>query len=213
LGNEEYYGHVRRELIVNITSRDNRVLEVGCAEGSTCYELKTSGRASETVGVEINPDAAQKAAKKIDHVICGDVESLEFGKHPLIEASFDYIICGDVLEHLKDPWRQLERLLKLLKPGGMFICSLPNVRYYAVSLRLVFGDDWTYTNAGILDSTHLRFFTRSTGMKMLAEAGLEELSSDPLIHKRRDKLVFKGSIGLFAGLVTPQWILKGIKPT
>jgi len=209
---DNYYQHIRHDLIHGISKGSNRILEVGCAEGATGLALKQSGQALEVVGIELVAEAARVAESRLDHVIHGDLESMSLDEPFLAPESFDYIICGDVLEHLKDPWSQLDRLLKLLKPGGAFICSLPNVRYYNVSFPLVFGDDWTYTNAGILDSTHLRFFTRSTGLRMLESAGLSNLLCTPLIHKRRDKVLKKGSFGLLSGLVTPQWILKGIKP-
>ncbi len=209
--NENYYQYVRTELIEVIPLGKHRVLEVGCAEGATGMALKNNGCASEVVGIELIPEVAATAEKKLDHVVCGDVEKLTLHEPWFIEKSFDYIICGDILEHLKDPWEQLKRLLGLLKPGGKIIVSLPNVRCYRVSFPLIFSGDWNYRDAGILDSTHLRFFTKKTSIQMLTEAGLLEVSCVPLIHRRRHKLLSICSFGLLTGLVTPQWVLTGTK--
>ncbi len=206
-----YYQHVRTELIEGIPAGPHRVLEVGCAEGSTSLALKTKGCASEVVGIELEPEAVAVAQERLDYVVCGDLEELSLQEPCFVEGSFDYVICGDVLEHLKDPWYQLGRLVKLLKHGGKVVVSLPNVRYYGVSFPLVFNDEWRYASAGILDSTHLRFFAKKTGTRMLSDAGLMDVSCVPLMHKRRDKILSVSSLGLFTGFVTPQWVLRGTK--
>ena len=126
--------------------------------------------------------------------------------------SFDYILCGDVLEHLRDPWAQLNKLVKLLKPGGgKVIVSLPNIRCYSVTMPLIFKDEWTYTSAGILDSTHLRFFTKTTAVEMLKKSGLNEIKVKPLIHGRRYKLLNILFFGLLKSLLASQWVLTGTK--
>jgi 2-polyprenyl-3-methyl-5-hydroxy-6-metoxy-1,4-benzoquinol methylase len=210
-GKEQYFQHVRTELIEEIPIGNHRILEVGCAEGSTCAALKSKGCATVVVGIELDPVAATSAEQKLDHVVCGDIETLTLHKPWFAEESFDYIICGDVLEHLKDPWGQLDRILKLLAPGGKLIISLPNIRYYGVTFPLIFRDEWTYTDSGILDSTHYRFFTKSTSIQMLLSAGLVNISYNSIIHKRRDRLLNLVSFGLLTGLVTPQWVLTGTK--
>lgn len=210
-GTENYYRHIRRELIEGIPAGKHRILEVGCAEGATGEGLKKSGCASEVVGIEMSSEAAAIAAERLDEVICGDLEKMTFHESCFAENSFDYIICGDVLEHLNNPWLQLQRLFNFLKPGGKIIVSLPNIRYYEISFQLVFRDDWTYTESGILDSTHLRFFTKKTSVQMLSKAGLSDVTCLPLIQRRRDRIVQKGSFGLLAGLIAPQWVLTGTK--
>lgn len=209
--NKEYFQHVRTDLIEGIPKGVHRILEVGCAEGATGAALKVNGCAGKVVGIELNVDAAKLASARLDRVICADVEKIDFLKESLEPESFDYILCGDVLEHLRDPWHQLKRLLMLLKVGGKFIVSLPNIRYYGVIFPLIFHDDFTYQSAGILDRTHLRFFTRSTSIKMLTDAGLTELKLKGLSNKRRDKLLNFGSAGLLAGLVSTQWVIAGTK--
>ncbi|MCK5831942.1 MAG: class I SAM-dependent methyltransferase [Methylococcales bacterium] len=210
---KRYFQHVRTELITEIPTGDHRILEVGCAEGATSASLKNSGCASVVVGIELIPEAADQAKNKLDHVVCGDIESLALQEPWFSEESFDYILCGDVLEHLKDPWKQITNLLKLLKRGGKIIISLPNVRYYGVSFPLIFRDEWTYREAGILDLTHFRFFTKSTGVDMLTKGGLVNVDCAPLFNRRRDKVFSIGSLGLLTGLVSPQWRFTGTKKT
>lgn len=209
--NSEYFRFVRFDLIRDIPQGLHRVLEVGCAEGATGATLKDKGCAGEVVGIELNPDAANVASVRLDKVICADVETIDFSAEALDEGSFDYIICGDVLEHLRDPWHHLGRLLTLLKSGGKFIVSLPNIRYYGIIFPLLFRGDFEYRSSGILDQTHLRFFTKSTSIKMLTGAGLTVLNVEGIRYKRRDKLLHSLSAGLLAGLVSSQWLIVGAK--
>ncbi len=210
--NNEYFKYVRTDLIQVIAKGAHSILEVGCAEGATGAALKANGCAGQVTGIELDADAARLASTRLDRVIFADVEKIDFLKEALVPESFDYIICGDVLEHLRDPWYQLERLLILLKVGGKLIVSLPNIRYYGVLFPLMFNDDFTYQAAGILDRTHLRFFTKSSSEKMLKSAGLTNLKLKSLMNKRRDKLLNLLSAGLLSGLVSPQWLIVGTKP-
>jgi len=117
-------------------------------------------------GVEIFEPAAATARKHYKQVHVGDVEemSLSYDKY------FDLVICGDVLEHLKDPGKVLRQIHGWLKDGGRVLCCVPNVRYWRVWRDLVFKGDWKYTSQGIMDQTHLRFFTTKSFKRMLTDA-------------------------------------------
>ena len=147
-----------------------RVLEIGCACGATLLKIKHLYKNSEVAGIELNAQTAKIAACLAD-VKCADIE-----KTPLLFPAehFDYIIAGDVLEHLYDPWKVLSELKMYLKPAGRIIASIPNVMNYTVILELIKGN-WTYTDEGILDRTHLRFFTLSEIVKMFEQAGYADL--------------------------------------
>ena len=153
---ESYYTHTRLDLISMLERLPQTVLEIGCGTGNTLRYLKENG-ARKTFGIEANGAVAEDAKHQVDHIVVGDIESMEW---PFPDQVFDCIILGDVLEHLRDPWRVVEMLLGLLTQGGQVVASLPNVRFYGVSIPLLFGGRWTYTEEGVLDRTHLRFFTR-----------------------------------------------------
>jgi len=175
------------------------------------HSVKREGMSLNLVGIGLDSNAAKVASTRLDHVLCGNLEALQLEASWFAEESFDYVICGDVLEHLRDPWAQLERLVKLIKPGGKIIVSLLNIRYYKVIISLLFGDDWTYQDSGIMDLTHLRFFTRSTANEMITNAGMSNVICMPVLHMRRDKVFNAVFFGLLEGLFAFQWILTATK--
>ncbi|MGD9239788.1 MAG: glycosyltransferase, partial [Desulfobacterales bacterium] len=166
---ETYYSNIREDIPSMITGSPQRILEVGCAEGAMGELLKKSHHC-EYVGVEINSDAAHKAEERLDRVIIADVEKTNLKDYRIAETGFDYIIYGDVLEHLYDPWTVIYEHKKLLKDNGYIIVSIPNVRNLTIIESLVNGS-WTYKDEGILDSTHLRFFTLQEIKKMFGNCG------------------------------------------
>ncbi|MFC1474830.1 class I SAM-dependent methyltransferase [bacterium] len=164
-----YYSRPRPEILNELPRDQGRVLDVGCAAGFMGEELKKSG-AAHVAGIEIVPEVAREAEKRMDEVICGDIEEIEL---PFPPDSFDTIICADVLEHLKDPWAVMKKLSGVLKPEkGLMIVCIPNVAHYSVFVPLLAGV-WKYEEMGILDETHLRFFTASGAGEMIRGAGLE----------------------------------------
>lgn len=181
-----YFGVVRDELVECIPPGPHRVLELGAGDGATGSAIKQSGKAAEVVGVELVEAAAQKAAARIDRVITGDIEKLTL---PYPAGYFDYIVCGDVLEHLVDPWKTLVNLRPLLAERGKIIASIPNVRYRHVVVNLLFGGEWKYQNVGVLDRTHLRFFTKKSIARMFHETGYEVERMTPKYKKAEERLV------------------------
>lgn len=173
----DYYRQPRHELVDLLPPRPRRVLDVGCGAGMLGAEAKRRHRGCEVIGIEANADAAQLAAHRLDRVIVGDVETLPLDD--VAPASLDAILYGDVLEHLVDPWAVVRRHAGLLADGGRVVASLPNVRSVEVLLGLLRGT-WEYADAGILDRSHLRFFTRREGERLFAEAGLTVVGVQPL---------------------------------
>ena len=170
---EDYFAHARREIAPLLPQQCGRVLEIGCGSGATLGWLRGEQRASCTVGVEILEAAAQRARVHADEVYCLDFERVEL---PLEDKKFDLILCLDVLEHMVNPWLVVDRLVsQYLVPGGTLIVSLPNVRHYSVVLPLLFWGRWDYEDAGLLDRTHLRFFTRDTAIELLSHSRLESV--------------------------------------
>lgn len=163
-----YYENVNPFILEAIPPDARRVLDVGCGAGALGAALKERLSGLEVTGVEINPLVVRKAAAVLDAVIAADVEA---GELPFEMDFFDCVICGDVLEHLRDPWATVRKLVKHLKPGGAFVASLPNVCYVNVVENLLKGE-WNYEEAGVLDATHLRFFTKKSAVEMFEKTGL-----------------------------------------
>src|SRR6185312_11985699 len=126
-----------------------------------------AARGNTIVGIELDPEAARAAEAFCERVLVGDVETMEL---PLEPASFDVVLCGDVVEHLREPGAALARLRVFLKPGGRIVLSTPNVANWAIRLSLL-GGRWRYTDRGILDRTHTHLFTRATLREAIEGAG------------------------------------------
>lgn len=159
------YFHWPRPDVLALVPTATRVLDVGCAAGVFGAELKRRQQC-EVVGIELNPDAAAEAQTRLDRVLTADIETADFTNL----GQFDVIVCGDVLEHLRDPAATLIKLHPMLGPEGTFIASVPNVRSIDILQRLAEGG-WQYQEAGILDREHLRFFTRRSMEMLLEECG------------------------------------------
>ncbi len=158
--------------VVKLVGPSRRVLELGPATGYMSRVLVE--RDCTVVGIEFDPKMAERAAESCDRVIVGDLDSLDLADE-LGDDRFDVIVAADVLEHLKDPLGALRRLRAFLKPDGCFVISIPNVAHGSIRLALLLGQ-FEYQPRGLLDSTHLRFFTRETFEQLLfdAELGFDE---------------------------------------
>jgi len=148
------------------------VLDLGFGAGRLAERIRPACRY--LAGVELDPGAAAEGARFFDHAVTGDL--LEGISGPW-EEPFDVVIAGDVLEHLPCPEDLLSGLRPLLKPGGALLVSLPNVANVTVRLGLLFGR-FAYAPRGILDRTHVRFYTRASARALLAEAGFRITGED-----------------------------------
>ena len=154
-------------LVMELVGTGKRVLDVGCSTGYLAQDLVQAG--NRVSGVEIEAEAAEKARPVLEQLVIGDLDVMDISDE-LPKKSFDVIIFADVLEHLKDPVRTLSQSKELLDEGGYAVLSIPNVAHAAVRLALLQGR-FEYRPVGLLDETHLRFFTRSTHEDLLHEAG------------------------------------------
>lgn len=148
--------------------RNQSVLELGCASGYFSKELVQEG--CQVVGVEIDAEAARLARQFCSEVIVGDLNTLEGIGYP--ESSFDVVLLADVLEHLVDPVGALRRWARYVKNDGRVMVSIPNVANWWTRRELLCGR-WDYADSGILDRTHLHFYTRKTARQLMHQAGLE----------------------------------------
>ncbi len=186
-----YHRHTRKEMTPFLPPSYTRVLEVGCGTGGFRAHLD---QANEYWGVEIAEPAAALAACRLDRVLQGDF----LAKAPEIpDGYFDLIVCNDVMEHMPDHDRFLDTLKAKLSPGGHLILSVPNMRHLACLFELLVRKDWRYREEGVLDRTHLRFFTRKSLARTLRDHGLlieriegvnSILSGQPLLRKAAIRL-------------------------
>ncbi|UUY04779.1 class I SAM-dependent methyltransferase [Svornostia abyssi] len=139
------------------------------APGALGAALKAERPGLEVFGLEGFPEAAERARERLDGVFCLDLDALDALPDDL--GTFDAIIFGDVLEHLRDPARLLRTLRGALTEDGVIVCSIPNVKHWTVVMPLLVHDRWEYQDAGLLDRTHVHFFTLEEIDLMLRECG------------------------------------------
>lgn len=163
----DYYLNSRPEIADLVPASAARILDVGCGAGMLGRALKADGR-REVVGIEVNHRAADVARQHLDLVLDIDIDEAE--ELPLEASSFDCVICADVLEHLRDPERVLRLLARYLRPDGVLVASIPNVRHVSALLPLLVHGRWQYRDEGILDRTHLRFFTLAEVLELLEKS-------------------------------------------
>lgn len=164
-----YYRYVRQDIISAIPAGALNILDIGCAAGMLGKVLKEQNPNRRVVGIELNDEAFCHAKINLDEAIHGNIEEFEPPFHP---GQFDCIVCADVLEHLKDPWRIAWRYATFLKPGGVMVASIPNIRHLPTLRQIAEFGSWEYQEAGILDRTHLRFFTKKTFLELLQQANI-----------------------------------------
>jgi 2-polyprenyl-3-methyl-5-hydroxy-6-metoxy-1,4-benzoquinol methylase len=171
-----YFEHVRPEVAALVPDEARTILEIGCGGGRLGEHLKAR-QPCQVTGIELSAAAAEAARGRLDQVVVGDVERMQLDFQA---GQFDCVVCADVLEHLRRPDRLLRQIRSWLAPGGTLVVSLPNVRHHTVVRGLLDGN-WTYEPAGLLDATHLRFFTRQSARELLEFAGfqVESLSIVP----------------------------------
>jgi 2-polyprenyl-3-methyl-5-hydroxy-6-metoxy-1,4-benzoquinol methylase len=169
----EYFGYPRPEMVPFVPVDCRRVLDVGCADGTFGDALKKT-RGIEVWGVEPTKSAAATAKSKLDRV----VEGMFDPRMDLPAGSFDCILFNDVLEHMLAPESALRYARGLLSPGGVVVASIPNIRSFPTIWQLMVHARWEYQDAGVLDRTHLRFFTKSSIVDMFEREGfaLERIS-------------------------------------
>lgn len=200
------YGYAvnpREELIPMLPGDLTSLLDVGCGRGGFGASVRRRCPGARLVGVEPDPTAATEARKHFDHVHEGGYP------HAVPEGEqFDVVTFVDVLEHLADPWSALRDAGPHLNPGGVIVASIPNVRYWFVVADLALRGRWTYRDSGVLDRTHLRFFTRSSIEDLFTESGfvIDDMRG---INRYRPRAVTRRVLARFMGdLRYPQFAVR-----
>lgn len=183
------------------------ILDIGCASGTTGALLKKQALCSRVTGIEPFADHIPLALAQLDRVYHATVEQ---ALAELLPEQFDCILCLDVLEHLVDPWSVWQKLPDLLKPSGIIICSIPNIQHYSVSLPLVLCGKWRYSPAGLLDCSHLRFFTKEGVQELLNMSALShEIFKANMGQTAR--ILNRLSFGLLSGILSYQYLTRSRK--
>jgi 2-polyprenyl-3-methyl-5-hydroxy-6-metoxy-1,4-benzoquinol methylase len=162
LNEHAHGGHAK---LLALVGSGKRVLDVGCSSGYLARPLVAAG--CTVVGLEVDPEAAEAAREVCEEVLVGDVETMDL---PFEQGAFDVVLCGDLIEHLRDPGAFLARIQPLLRPDGRLVLTTPNVANWSMRLSLLAGR-WRYAERGILDRTHTHLFTRRTLVETLERAG------------------------------------------
>jgi 2-polyprenyl-3-methyl-5-hydroxy-6-metoxy-1,4-benzoquinol methylase len=179
-------GQIRTDLLARIAPDAKSILEFGCGEAPLGAALKARQKCR-VVGIEIDPRAAAVARKRIDDVYCGDAREIV----SIIQEKFDWIIGGDIVEHLDEPWSFLADLRGVCASGGHLLLSIPNVANAAVVSDLIRGR-FDYVYMGLTCVGHLRFFTRRTIEEMLSIAGwkvVEIVPQETVVTRGREELL------------------------
>jgi len=203
---DSYFQNSRQDLLELIPPPGPyRILELGAGSGATLRTAKARGLASEVVGMDIaKVDDIDTEGPVVDRFIYGNIEELELD---FPDNYFDVVLCGDVLEHLVDPWKIVEKIHKHLKPGGLFISSIPNIRNILVLWHVFVKGDFRYSNFGLLDRTHLRYFCRQNIVEMLEQGGfsIEDMKVNMAPWRRRERLINALTFGRIKDLFVMQY--------
>ncbi|WP_378187146.1 class I SAM-dependent methyltransferase [Aquimarina sp. W85] len=178
-----YYDNIRYEMIKYLPENPKTIIDIGCGNGAFAEVIKKETNA-EVWGIEYMDNEAVKASNKLDKVFSGRCED---HLDNLPDSYFDVIYFNDVLEHLVDPYMVLDKIKHKLSPNGVLISSIPNVRYHNTFIRVLIHKDWRYEDFGVMDRTHLRFFTNRSIKKMYKDLGYNILIHEGINRSRSIK--------------------------
>ena len=188
-----------QDLLALIPRDAERLVEAGCSSGALAREYKKINKNCHYMGVEIVPEYARLAERHCDSVVELDIEDVD--EHLLRkDFSCDCWIFGDTLEHLKDPWSLLVKIRKTISDDGCIVACIPNAQHWSVQAKLSCGN-FRYENAGLLDKTHLRWFTRMTILEMFHNAGFKVIEMAPRIFNEPDREKVLPAIRLMASSI------------
>jgi SAM-dependent methyltransferase len=203
-----YFSAEHKEVASFLPARIEHLLELGCGTGATSAFLKSTGQVVKATGMELSPSAADHARVVLDVVVVGDIEAEICN---LEKGTFDVVLANDVLEHFVDPWSVVAALAPSLRTGGKIIARIPNARHVRLVIPLVIKGTFSYVDSGILDRTHLRFFTRSTCNQLFDPAVYNVESTRPYGMGVRPKIVNFLTFGIFRDFLTMHYVVTAEK--
>jgi 2-polyprenyl-3-methyl-5-hydroxy-6-metoxy-1,4-benzoquinol methylase len=204
-----YFKNSRIELLdlIPLKNKNANMLEIGAGGGNTLIYAKKHAYAKNISAVELYKiDNSYQNSKEFDDFIIGDIENIEL---PFDKNHFDVIICADVLEHLKNPYTIVEKLYSYLSKDGIIIASLPNIRYWRIIKTIFIDGDFKYTDAGILDQTHLRFFCKKNMIELFEKYNFKIVHMSSSIEKTgfKSKIFNNLTRRIFEEFLTEQYYI------
>lgn len=199
------YFTLERQMFKNaIQGNGLKILDIGCGTGILGAFFRKHQQC-EVHGIEINESAYREAKENLDQVHRANVEVIDL---PYENDYFDVIVMGDVLEHLINPVGTISKLLNVLNPAGQIHITVPNIRYWKVLKNLTFNDKWQYESWGILDYTHLRFFTKTSILDLMKSNSIKVVDAKWIIQNpSKSHYINKLTFGLFAGFLASHTFL------
>lgn len=195
---EVYYSKLRPEMLQFMPQGVQNILVVGCGEGYFAKSIRDHLNSElEIWGIELMQEQGLKAKKYLDKILIGKCEDR---LNELPQHFFDAIFFNDVLEHLIDPYSVLSSCKQNLREKGVIISSIPNVRYHNTFMDLVLNKNWNYQSSGVLDKTHLRFFTKKSIKKMYEDLGYEVLQHKGINRSKSLKPYFYNILFFFTAM-------------
>ncbi|MDD5594673.1 MAG: class I SAM-dependent methyltransferase [Candidatus Omnitrophica bacterium] len=192
--------------IYALLENNQTILDIGCATGKLLESAKKN-KNCQVFGVEADKAMAQEAKKRCENISCIDIESQE--DLPFKKTFFDVIIFADVLEHLNRPDLVLQRATPYLKKNGYLLISLPNIAFFTVRLGLLFGN-FAYTEHGVLDKSHLRFFTLKSAKRLIEESGFKITQLEGYNQVKMRYFLLRPLGKIFKGLFATDFIIKAV---
>ncbi len=208
----QYYRNVRTDIITALGNETfNNVLELGAGGCDTMAYMKKFGLAQHVTALELfKIPGSNQESPLIDKLLIADLSDIHTLELP--ENHFDLIICGDVLEHIFNPWEIVLYIKRLLRPRGKIICSLPNIRFYRALINIFLKGDFKYSKDGILDMTHIRFFCKKNMVMLFRQNGYKINSILPGFklnkNEGKSKVLNMLTFGIFQDFLAFQYILQ-----
>lgn len=163
---EAYYQNTREEIFQYLDRSFDKHLDIGCGEGLFGKNAKSKKLVNFSAGIELDPESAKRAKNNLDEIYEGNVlDQLE-----QIKDVFDLVTFNDSLEHFIEPSQVLVKLKRILKPNSLVVASVPNLLHNGVMRKLIINNDFEYVESGVLDKTHLRFFTKKSLVRLFEDA-------------------------------------------
>lgn len=186
------------DLLRMMPSHCMKVIEIGCSSGALAREFKQINPACRYLGIDIEPSYVELARRYCDDVAVANIENATadfYDQH----SDKDCWVFADTLEHLRDPWKVLKEIRRVMPSHGVIVASIPNAQHWSVFAKLSMGD-FRYADSGIFDRTHLRWFTRQTINEMFHQTGFSIVQGEPRIFDEPQRAQFLPVIGELARL-------------